>query len=92
MRFKNCNTLGLAVLALVFVSLFGMKVEAQMGQPDMVSPKGTLIDLTCAAKGECHDELLGQYQTGSHDAGRQRAEELCHHVLTRWSTGSSFRK
>ncbi len=51
MRFKNCNTLGLAMVALAFVSLFGMNVEAQMGQPDMVSLKGTLIDLTCAAKG-----------------------------------------
>ena len=51
MRFKNCKTLGLAMVALVWVSLFGMNVEAQMGQPDMVSLKGTLIDLTCAAKG-----------------------------------------
>ncbi len=51
MRIKNCNTLGLAMVALVLVSLFGMNVEAQMGQPDMVSLKGTLIDLTCAAKG-----------------------------------------
>ena len=51
MSFKNSNTLGFAMVALVLVSLFGMNVEAQMGQPDMVSLKGTLIDLTCAAKG-----------------------------------------
>ena len=51
MGFKNCNTLGLAMVAVVWVSLFGMNVQAQMGQPDMVSLKGTLIDLTCAAKG-----------------------------------------
>ena len=51
MRFKNCSKLGLVMVALAFVSPFGMNVEAQMGQPDTVSLKGTLIDLTCAAKG-----------------------------------------
>jgi len=51
MRFKNGSKLGLVMVALAFVSPFGMNVEAQMGQPDTVSLKGTLIDLTCAAKG-----------------------------------------
>ena len=51
MRLKNRHTLGLAMVAWVLVSLFGMNVQAQMGQPDMVSLKGTLIDLSCAAKG-----------------------------------------
>ena len=51
MRFKDCSKLGLVMAALAFVSHFGMNVEAQMGQPDMVSLKGTLIDLSCAAKG-----------------------------------------
>ncbi|TDI16245.1 MAG: hypothetical protein E2P05_04515 [Acidobacteria bacterium] len=51
MIFKNCSKLGLVMVALAFVSPFGMNVEAQMGQPDTVSLKGTLIDLTCAAKG-----------------------------------------
>jgi hypothetical protein len=51
MRLKNCSKLGLVMVALAFVPLFGVNVEAQMGQPDTVSLKGTLIDLTCAAKG-----------------------------------------
>ena len=51
MRFKNGSKLGLVMVALAFVSPFGMNVEAQMGQSDTVSLKGTLIDLTCAAKG-----------------------------------------
>ena len=51
MRFKNGSKFGLVMVALAFVSPFGMNVEAQMGQPDTVSLKGTLIDLTCAAKG-----------------------------------------
>ncbi len=51
MRLKNGSKLGIVMVALAFVSLFGMNVEAQMGQPDMVSLKGTLIDLSCAAKG-----------------------------------------
>ena len=51
MRLKNRSTLELVMVAVAFVPLFGMNVEAQMGQPDMVSLKGTLIDLSCAAKG-----------------------------------------
>ena len=51
MRFKKCSKLGLGMAALAFVSFFGMDLEAQMGQPDMLSLRGTLIDLTCAAKG-----------------------------------------
>ena len=51
MRLKNCSKLGLVLAALAFVPFFGMNVEAQMGQPDMVSLQGTLIDLSCAAKG-----------------------------------------
>ena len=51
MRLKNGSKLGLVMVALAFVPLFGVNVEAQMGQPDMVSLKGTLIDLSCAAKG-----------------------------------------
>jgi len=51
MRLKNCSKLGLVLAVLAFVPFFGMNVEAQMGQPDMVSLQGTLIDLSCAAKG-----------------------------------------
>jgi len=51
MRFKNGNKPGLVMAALAFVFFFGTNVAAQMGQPDMVSLRGTLIDLTCAAKG-----------------------------------------
>ncbi len=51
MRFKNGNKPGLVMAALAFVFFFGTDVVAQMGQPETVNLRGTLIDLSCAAKG-----------------------------------------
>ena len=55
MRFNNYSKRGLVMAALALtvmaVSFFGTDVAAQMGQPQVISLRGTLIDLTCAAKG-----------------------------------------
>ncbi len=55
MRFNNFSKRGLVMAAVALtvlaVSFFGTDVAAQMGQPETVSLRGTLIDLSCAAKG-----------------------------------------
>ena len=54
MKFKNVSALGLRVFAMAALVVFfcGADMRAQMKQPKMVSLKGTLIDLTCASKGQ----------------------------------------